>query len=52
MLLPRRSRGEIAGSGATTPFPKGHTLEQGDWSLLEAVRGRPRMRREAEGKGN
>ena len=25
------------------PFPKGHTLEQGDWSLLEPVRARPPM---------
>jgi hypothetical protein len=23
------------------PFPKGHTLEQGDWSLLQPVRARP-----------
>lgn len=29
------------------PFPKGRTLEQGDWSLLDAVRGRPQMWREA-----
>jgi hypothetical protein len=28
------------------PFPKGHTLEQGDWSLLDAVRGRPRLWRD------
>src|SRR5262245_60339901 len=25
------------------PFPTGRTLEQGDWSLLDAVRGRPKM---------
>src|ERR1019366_1756070 len=25
------------------PFPKGHTLEQGDWSLLDLVRKRPKM---------
>ena len=25
------------------PFPKGHSLPQGDWSLLEAVRNRPPM---------
>jgi hypothetical protein len=25
------------------PFPKGHTLEQGDWSLLDPVRTRPKM---------
>jgi hypothetical protein len=29
------------GLEARPPFPKGHTLEQGDWSLLDAVRGRP-----------
>jgi hypothetical protein len=23
------------------PFPKGYTLEQGDWSLLDPVRARP-----------
>ena len=25
------------------PFPKGHVVEQGDWSLLDPVRKRPRM---------
>lgn len=29
------------------PFPEGHTLEQGDWSLLDPVRARPKMWREA-----
>jgi hypothetical protein len=29
------------GVEARAPFPKGHTLEQGDWSLLDAVRRRP-----------
>ena len=29
------------GLEARAPFPKGHTLEQGDWSLLDAVRRRP-----------
>ncbi|HVZ06494.1 hypothetical protein [Rhodopila sp.] len=29
------------------PFPKGHTLEQGDWSLLDAVRSRPKLWRDA-----
>ena len=29
------------GLEARAPFPKGHDLEQGDWSLLDAVRGRP-----------
>jgi hypothetical protein len=33
------------------PFPKGHSLQQGDWSLLDAVRGRPRMWRDVDGKG-
>jgi hypothetical protein len=28
------------------PFPKGHTLEQGDWSLLDPVRARPKMWRD------
>lgn len=34
------------------PFPKGHTLEQGDFGLLDAVRGRPRMWRDLDGAGN
>jgi hypothetical protein len=29
------------------PFPQGHVLEQGDWSLLDAVRGRPKLWRDA-----
>ena len=29
------------------PFPKGHTLEQGDWSLLDPVKARPKMWRDA-----
>lgn len=34
------------------PFPKGRLLEQGDWSLLDAVRGRPQMwRDDREGGG-
>jgi len=33
------------------PFPKGHVLEQGDWSLLDAVRGRPRMWRDIDDLG-
>jgi hypothetical protein len=28
------------------PFPKGRLLEQGDWSLLDAVRGRPQLWRD------
>ncbi len=34
------------------PFPKGHVLESGDWSLLDAVRGRPRMWRDVDGRGS
>ena len=29
------------------PYPKGHELEQGDWSLLDPVRTRPSMWRRA-----
>ncbi len=29
------------------PFPLGHKLEQGDWSLLDPVRARPKMWRDA-----
>ncbi len=29
------------GLEARAPFPKGYALEQGDWSLLDAVRRRP-----------
>jgi hypothetical protein len=28
------------------PFPKGHEVEQGDWSLLDPVRARPKLYRE------
>jgi hypothetical protein len=28
------------------PFPQGHTLEQGDWSLLDVVRHRPKLWRD------
>jgi hypothetical protein len=31
------------------PYPQGRVLEQGDWSLLDAVRGRPRMWRDVDG---
>ena len=34
-----------------SPFPKGHTLQQGDWSLLDAVRNRPPMWRDVGDKG-
>jgi hypothetical protein len=33
------------------PFPQGRVLEQGDWSLLDAVRDRPRMWRDVDGRG-
>lgn len=33
------------------PYPQGRALEQGDWSLLNAVRGRPPMWRDVEGLG-
>jgi hypothetical protein len=33
------------------PYPQGRALEQGDWSLLDAVRGRPRMWRDIGGTG-
>ena len=29
------------------PFPKGYTLEQGDWALLDPVKARPSMLRRA-----
>ena len=35
------------GLEARAPFPLGHTLEQGDWSLLDPVRARPKMWRDA-----
>ena len=31
---------------ARAPFPEGYTLEQGDWSLLDAVRDRPPLWRD------
>jgi hypothetical protein len=31
---------QALGHEARAPFPKGYVLEQGDWSLLDAVRGR------------
>jgi hypothetical protein len=33
------------------PFPKGHRVQQGDWSLLEAVRNRPPMWRDVDDEG-
>ncbi len=29
------------GQEPRAPFPKGHEVEQGDWSLLDPVRARP-----------
>jgi hypothetical protein len=34
------------GQEARAPFPKGYTLEQGDWSLIDAVRNRPPLWRD------
>jgi hypothetical protein len=34
------------GMDARAPFPKGYDLEQGDWSLLDPVRARPRLYRD------
>jgi hypothetical protein len=33
------------------PFPKGHIVQQGDWSLLDAVRNRPKMWRDVDDNG-
>ncbi len=33
------------------PYPQGRVLEPGDWSLLDAVRGQPRMWRDIDGTG-
>jgi hypothetical protein len=35
------------GLEARPPYPKGHVLEDGDWSLLDPVRARPAMWRRA-----
>ncbi len=35
------------GQEPRSPFPKGHVVEQGDWSLLDQVRNRPPMWRRA-----
>ena len=34
------------GHEARSPFPRGYTIEQGDWSLLDAVRDRPQLWRD------
>jgi len=36
------------GLEARPPFPKGFEVEQGDWSLLDPVRARPRLYREVD----
>jgi hypothetical protein len=36
------------GQEPRSPFPKGHEVEQGDWSLLDPVRARPKMYRRVE----
>jgi hypothetical protein len=33
------------------PYPKGRVLEQGNWSLLDTVRGRPRLWRDVDDMG-
>ncbi len=35
------------GQEPRSPFPKGHVVEQGDWSLLDPVRNRPPIWRRA-----
>jgi len=42
---------QALGLETVPPFPKGRMLEQGDWSLLDAVRGRPQMWRDDRGAG-
>jgi hypothetical protein len=37
------------GLEARAPFPKGYVVEQGDWSLLDAVRKRPALWRDDRG---
>jgi hypothetical protein len=37
---------------ARPPFPKGFDLEQGDWSLLDPVRARPRLYRDVSAEGH
>jgi hypothetical protein len=34
------------GHEARSPFPKGHVVEQGDWSLLDPVKNRPQLWRD------
>jgi hypothetical protein len=35
-----------------SPFPKGHAVDQGDWSLLDTVRRRPSMWRDVDDRGS
>ena len=37
------------GRDARPPFPRGHVLPDGDWSLLDAVKGRPQLWRDDRG---
>ena len=37
------------GREARPPFPQGHTLPEGDWSLLDAVKRRPQLWRDDRG---
>jgi hypothetical protein len=39
------------GVEARAPYPAGRVLEQGDWSLLDPVRDRPRMWRDVDDAG-
>jgi hypothetical protein len=36
------------GQEPRSPFPGGHVVEQGDWSLLDPVRARPKMYRRVD----
>ena len=48
MLLPRRPGHAVAGHGTEGAlFPKGFEVEQGDWSLLDPARARPKLYRDA-----
>ena len=37
---------QALGMEPRAPFPKGYTVEQGDWSLLDVVRNRPQLWRD------
>jgi hypothetical protein len=37
------------GRDARPPFPEGHVLPDGDWALLDAVKGRPQLWRDDRG---